>query len=245
MKQLVEAATVVPSGSSRLQHCVVAASRLGITANTCSCSCSATTSLSESLTMSDEERYLFELHGFLVVPQVLSSAEVAALNAAIDANADKITLRKTKDSLDGRFQPTEGGSAATAIQGEHGRGDFGGFLFDWGDPASGGAAFRSLIAREEAMRIVLGVIGDSPRFVGASGLSQTTGAEGFVLHGGGNPDNMHPSMRERDFHRWESTPSGGRMRNGLVRVGYALSDSLKEHGGFCPCPMPHTPRSCR
>ena len=55
--------------------------------------------------------------------------------------------------------------------------------------------------------------------------------------GGGNPDNMFPSMRERDFHRWETTPAGGRMRNGLVRVGFALTDQLSESdGGFCCIP---------
>jgi hypothetical protein len=42
------------------------------------------------------------------------------------------------------------------------------------------------------------------------------------------------TMRERDFHRWEPNPFGGRMRNGLLRVGFALSDDLTEQdGGFC------------
>lgn len=44
-------------------------------------------------------------------------------------------------------------------------------------------------------------------------------------------------MRERDFHRWEPTPFGGRMRNGLLRVGFALTDALSENdGGFCCIP---------
>ncbi len=44
-------------------------------------------------------------------------------------------------------------------------------------------------------------------------------------------------MRERDFHRWEATPFGGRLRTGLLRVGYALSDALSEDdGGFVAIP---------
>jgi Phytanoyl-CoA dioxygenase (PhyH) len=35
--------------------------------------------------MTDEERYLFDLRGYLVLPQVLGPSEVAALNALIDA----------------------------------------------------------------------------------------------------------------------------------------------------------------
>lgn len=35
--------------------------------------------------MTDEERYLFDLRGFLVVPEVLDTAEVAALNVLVDA----------------------------------------------------------------------------------------------------------------------------------------------------------------
>ena len=44
-------------------------------------------------------------------------------------------------------------------------------------------------------------------------------------------------MRERDFHRWEATPFGGRLRTGLLRVGFALSDALSEgDGGFVAIP---------
>jgi len=141
------------------------------------------------LVMTDEELYLFDLHGYLVVPQVLGQDTVALLNQHIDANLERVHTRDLQaGSLDGRDEPIHGGVAAPAMTGTHGRGDFGGFLWDWGEPA--GAAFRSLIANEHAMRIAIGVIGDAFRLAGSTGLLQTKGAEGFVLHGGGNPDNM-------------------------------------------------------
>jgi hypothetical protein len=145
--------------------------------------------LPSPLVMTDEELYLFDLHGYLVVPQVLSQDTVAVLNQHIDANLERVHTRDIDaGSLDGRDEPIHGGVAAPAMAGTHGRGDFGGFLWDWGEPA--GAVFRSLIANQHVMRIVIGVIGDAFRLAGANGLSQSKGAEGFVLHGGGNPDNM-------------------------------------------------------
>ena len=70
--------------------------------------------------------------------------------------------------------------------------------------------------------------GDYIRFDSATGLTQTKGAEGFILHGGGNPANQIPEMRLRDFYRVEH----GQMQNGLVTLSYALSDADEGSGGF-------------
>ena len=89
---------------------------------------------------------LFDLHGYLVVPGVLSQELVAQLNAAIDAHADSISIRTDEQTLDGSDSIIHGNKAASGFVGTHGRGDFGGFLWDWGEPA--GAMFRELIANE-------------------------------------------------------------------------------------------------
>ena len=39
--------------------------------------------------MNEREKFLFDLQGFLVVKDVLTSEEVDTLNAAVDANLDK------------------------------------------------------------------------------------------------------------------------------------------------------------
>jgi hypothetical protein len=41
--------------------------------------------------MTDREKYLFDVQGYLVVREFLTPAEVARLNAAIDANREKMT----------------------------------------------------------------------------------------------------------------------------------------------------------
>ena len=43
--------------------------------------------------MDATEKYLFEVHGYLVIEGALSPAEVAAANAAIDHYADQIGIR--------------------------------------------------------------------------------------------------------------------------------------------------------
>ncbi len=41
------------------------------------------------VTMSDREKYLFDLQGFLVIHGILSNDEIRILNEALDANQDK------------------------------------------------------------------------------------------------------------------------------------------------------------
>ena len=50
-------------------------------------------------TMSDREKYLFDLQGFIVIKGMLSSAEIKALNEALDANHDRRQDDIRTDSL--------------------------------------------------------------------------------------------------------------------------------------------------
>src|SRR5687767_8712080 len=45
------------------------------------------------LELTDQQKFLFDLQGFLVVPAVLSETEVISLNEAIDASLDRLELR--------------------------------------------------------------------------------------------------------------------------------------------------------
>ena len=114
--------------------------------------------------MSDEEAFLFDCHGFLVIRQALSGQQVHALNAAIDAHRDDIGVM-AQGTLDGSsdvdfHQGAELGSAA-ALSGTHGRGDFGGFLFGDGWPAEDRQPFRELIAQPSTLRHLLTALGES------------------------------------------------------------------------------------
>ena len=43
--------------------------------------------------MTDAEKYLFDVHGYLIIENALSPDEVAAANAAVDHHADQISIR--------------------------------------------------------------------------------------------------------------------------------------------------------
>ena len=45
--------------------------------------------------MTDAEKYLFDVHGYLVIEGALSPEEVAAANAAVDRHADDIQIVQT------------------------------------------------------------------------------------------------------------------------------------------------------
>ena len=43
--------------------------------------------------MNEEEKYLFDINGYIVVRDVLTADEISAANAAIDHHADRIQER--------------------------------------------------------------------------------------------------------------------------------------------------------
>ena len=53
------------------------------------------------IVMSDREKYLYDLQGFLVVRNFLSQEEVENLNNAINANLDKASQHDPGGTLDG------------------------------------------------------------------------------------------------------------------------------------------------
>ena len=179
--------------------------------------------------MNENEKYLFDLNGYLVVKGALKADQVSALNEAIDHNRDKIHIRTREQALDGSLKEQDG-RAAAGLKGTHGRGDFGGFLF-WEEPW--GKPFRDLIAAPFVMRAMLATIGPRFRLGGTAGLTMTKGSEGFIFHGGGTPELEH--MGECFYYRFEN----GRMRNGLMSVSYSLTDTGPEDGGFACIPGSH------
>ena len=78
--------------------------------------------------MKEIEKYLFDLQGYIVLEGVLSEAEVARANEAVDRHADRIRERTGELSLSGD---------SAALKGITGRGDLGGL------PASSPASTSS------------------------------------------------------------------------------------------------------
>ena len=71
--------------------------------------------------MDEAEKYLFEVHGYLVIEDALSPEEVAAANAAIDHHADQIGIRANdlaheSETLMGTYTPPDFYAELTEVQ---------------------------------------------------------------------------------------------------------------------------------
>ena len=153
--------------------------------------------------MSDEDRYLFDAQGYLVIRGILTAAQVAACNACLDAHPEWFHERGEEARLDGRMLPGYHPSAATAwgdtpspaLTGSHGRADISLDITT--------SPFKELVALPRAVRYAVGAIGPHLVFQGAGGFLQTEGAEGLTLHNGGNPDGTEPDdavdRRQRQY----------------------------------------------
>ena len=170
------------------------------------------------------EKYFFDINGYVVVEDMLTAAEVAALNEAIDHNPDQIQLREGEQLLSGAAKQ-HGGRAAPNLKGTHGRGDIMNIL-NWPQPWC--QPFRDLLSHPRALRYMLELIGDGFRYGNANGISMTAGAEGFLFHGGGSP-------RSSYFYNFQD----GRMWNGLMAICYQLSDVNPGDGGYACIPGSH------
>ena len=167
--------------------------------------------------MDEYEKYFFDLNGYLVVENALSSEELSKLNEAIDKNPDRIKTRSAEQSL---------AKGSTALVGKHGRGDLGGML-TWPKPWC--QPFRDLLDHPSIVPHLLEVLRDGLRLDHLYGIVTQAGAEGHTLHGGGTADDF------THFYQFHN----GRMRCGLTVVSWALTEVGPDYGGFMCIPGSH------
>jgi len=116
-----------------------------------------TDTTSSSMGLTDHERYLFDVRGYIVRRAVLSANEVQALNVAVDLldvpapNETDIWSQRFRDHL---------GSAR---------------------------CFRDLIDHPAVLDVVTDLCGEFARLDHAYGIVMTPGQRGLGLHGGGTP----------------------------------------------------------
>ena len=166
--------------------------------------------------MNDREKYLFDVQGYLLVRNFLTSKEVERLNAAFDANRDK-------RGEDGNSNIGN----STTLRGERKRGIFTGML-TWEPPWC--APFRDLLAHPKAIPYLNTMLGrgwrlDHEPFLLCGGA----GAEGLILHGPGH------TFDGAQYYAYKN----GRMRCGMVVLQYQLADVNPGDGGFCCIPGSH------
>eukprot|EP00614_Pseudopedinella_elastica_P025766 CAMPEP_0172616710 /NCGR_PEP_ID=MMETSP1068-20121228/66893_1 /TAXON_ID=35684 /ORGANISM="Pseudopedinella elastica, Strain CCMP716" /LENGTH=355 /DNA_ID=CAMNT_0013422233 /DNA_START=121 /DNA_END=1188 /DNA_ORIENTATION=- len=173
---------------------------------------------SAQASISEEERYLFDIEGFLVVKNVFSKDEVAAANRAVDAHGHELKERR------GALRNTKTGTTLSG-DGKTGRRDLAGML-GWPSPESD--FFRSVLAHPKLVPYYHAFLGEGYRMDHLPlVLTQRGGAEGFHLHGGpiddlGNPDFYLTYDVKREV-----------QRTSLLAVAVQLTPVEAGSGGFC------------
>lgn len=165
--------------------------------------------------MTDAEKYLLDVHGYVVIENALSPEEVAAANAAVDHYADEISIR-----------PNDLANGSTTLRGKMGRGDLGGML-TWEKPHCD--VFRQMIAHPRLMPYLEELLGSGPRLEGLGIITMDEGAEGFWFHEGAEPFDRSRGFLYRN----------GRMYCGMTNFAVQLTDVGPEDGGFACLPGSH------
>ncbi|MDA1193254.1 MAG: phytanoyl-CoA dioxygenase family protein [Candidatus Poribacteria bacterium] len=166
--------------------------------------------------MTDREKFLFDLQGFLRVENFLTAEELKALNDAVDAN---------------QHRRGEDGNSATGdskVLKGHKRGMFSGML-TWEQPHC--QPFRDLLAHKKAIPYLNTMHGrgwkiDHSPFL----LTSDIGTEGLILHGS--------TARHFDGSQYY-TYQNGQIRCGMIVMQYQLHDVNEGDGGLCCIPGSH------
>jgi ectoine hydroxylase-related dioxygenase (phytanoyl-CoA dioxygenase family) len=174
--------------------------------------------------MTDDERYLFDLNGYIVVRNVLTPQQVQQAHDAIDKHAHEFVERNA-----GELRNSVAGSKMYGSG--PGRKDLG-RVMEWGQDSK---VFKQILAHERLLPLFHGILGkgyrmDHSPFV----IAQDKGAEGFQLHGG-TVDCVsgayNPHLAYHCHH--------GMIRSSLLGCSVVLADHNQGDGGFCIVPGSH------
>lgn len=171
--------------------------------------------------LSHEEKFLFDLQGYIVVRNVLTKEDVASANSAIDAHVNDISDRE--GAL--RNAPADSKMAA-----ENCRRDLGGML-GWEE----GNVFRRLLAHPKLIPYLNAFVGEGYRLDHQPMvICQNTNSEGFSLHGGPltSSGDINPILQYR-------CSQSGTFFNTLLAMSVQLSDHNEGDGGFVAIPGSH------
>ena len=169
--------------------------------------------------MHEDEKYLFDINGYIVVRDALSPEDIALCNEGIDRHTENIRERTGELSLAG---------GSSALKGETGRGDLGGALM-WEEPY--GSAFRNMLVNPRVVPYLHEILGEGFRLDHNLGIiTMRKGAEGHTLHGSSGP-----GFDRHQYYIYKD----GKMHNGLTVAAYQLADINEGDGGLCLVPGSH------
>jgi hypothetical protein len=150
--------------------------------------------------MTQEQKFLFDLNGFLVVPGVLPADQVARMLADLDAHGVK---DPDNDAFASRF----------------------GSFLEWSDD------WRGLVDHDRLLPVLRELCGEKFRLDHAYGMAMRAG-------GRKGTEDLHHHAGLFDHGSYYVT-HGERMHNGLIVVGFALTEVAPGAGGFCCIPGTH------
>ena len=167
--------------------------------------------------MNEDDKYLFDLTGYLVLREVLTEEEVAEFNAGIDHYRDQ--MQEIDRSLAG---------GSDALKGTSRRKDLGGML-SWDRPWC--EPYRKLLVHPRIKPYLEEILGKRYRLDHGPGLiAMDKGCEGGTLHGGG--------IERRDISQVYFFKND-RIFTGLTVVEYLLADEGPGDGGVAVVPGSH------
>ncbi len=183
---------------------------------------SRTNSNIEHTTMTPEERYLFDLHGYLVLRDVLSPDMRHRLNQAID-NLEALDDSQTAAlGIERKYRTSDNVYALTGAPREGGLGDYDCEVLRYGTP------FEELIDLPQTLRYIEEMIGEPCRLDAASFMSRNSGGA-FRFHHG------YAELLPYSEYAFQN----GAFKCVSVKIGYALTDVAVEDGCFAVIPGSH------
>lgn len=159
--------------------------------------------------MNEEEKYLFDLRGYLVLPDALGQQEVAEVNAALDNHGLWDGENKLGYPLLKRYNP---------------------FIANAGPLHTTPRPVRNLISHPAVLPYLEELLGPDLRYDEGQVLYARKGAGALILHNGNTPWEYPPlTYQVRD----------GRMYGGHLIAAFCLTDALADQGGFAVIPGSH------
>ena len=160
-----------------------------------------------------DEFFLWDLQGYLILPGMMDADWIAAADAAIDANADRLTKGHKPPGNTARLD----GTSLSSLRG----------LFEL--PAPHAEPFRRMIAHAPVMQRLTWMLGGGFRLGHVRAMCYEPGSCGLFLHGGSEPANS------RNHYALQN----GRGFCESVNVAWQLVDTGPGDGGFVCIPGSH------
>ena len=166
--------------------------------------------------MNDDEKFLFDLKGFLILKNVLTPEKVARCNEAIDHHADRFF--ETERTLEGDSKVLGGTAKQKWMEG----------MLQWESPWC--EPFRDLLVHPRIKPYLSELLGSYRLDHGPLLIAMDKGNGGHLFHGG--------AVERQDFSQTYDFKFG-KMYCGLTVVEFQLSDEGPGDGGLGVIPGSH------